>query len=156
MGTLLEWKCLCSYHPNMIPLGAVCARLGCLPDCLIVLPLGRAQNTRLSPEAPVSPVINLEFRFQGLPQLPTSCGWHQGCQVFTPRGYTIPIIISLDGSPLSHTTHSSVWTPLPQGSLQENFFLPQTLQLETNPKQFFCDQMHSAFPGKFPCTRPFM
>lgn len=47
-------------------------------------------------------------------------------------------------------THSPVWLLPPQGSLQENFLLPQTLQLETNPKLFLCDQMLAAFPGKFP------
>lgn len=37
-----------------------------------------------------------------------------------------------------------------QVSLQEHFLLPQTLQLETNPMLFLCDQMLAAFPGKFP------
>lgn len=123
MRTSLERKCLCSSHPNTIPLGVVRAGLGCLPVFLIVFPWEELSilGWPLKHLFPSSLISNSGFSVFHSCRLPMSgiraaqCSGQQG---------TIPIVRSGDGSPWSHTTHSPVWIPHSPGQPLEKLLSP--------------------------------
>ena len=131
MGTWLEWRCLCpSLPPQHGSLGSFICRAGAFSPrrtriLVCLLRHQSPQNSSFIQNSTSATAARFLRVASGLPRGP-------------PHGL-VPITASEGGSPSSCAAHRPV-----------RIVSPQSLQLEVSPKQFLCDPMQSAFPGKCP------